>query len=157
MGNFNFYFTLIYLLNCRSTFELTTLSSVQETEPVLEEVQFLSALYYHALSLKITSEVSQNEITPDYQHPDIPIQVPLQYLGIHRIMQWFGMEGTLKIILFQLPAMAGTPSTGQVAQSQIQPYSPPVRRQEDVWKCLQMVPSLLLAVESLCLYDLPAL
>lgn len=33
------------------------------------------------------------------------IQAALQYLGIHRVMGWFGMKGTLEIILFQLPAL----------------------------------------------------
>lgn len=37
----------------------------------------------------------------------------------YRITEWFGLEGPINIISFQHPA--GTPSTGQVAQSPIQP------------------------------------
>jgi len=43
-------------------------------------------------------------------------------ISIHRIIEWFGLEGTLKIIEFQPPCQEqGHLPPNQVAQSSIQP------------------------------------
>lgn len=38
-------------------------------------------------------------------------EVTMRFVYIHRVLEWFGMEGTLKIILFQPLSWAGTAST----------------------------------------------
>jgi len=49
-------------------------------------------------------------------------QRPPYSQGYHRIIEWFGLEGTLKIIWFQPPChKQGHLPLDQVAQSSIQP------------------------------------
>jgi len=52
----------------------------------------------------------------------VSLVLPLLSVIFHRIIEWFGLEGTLKIIRFQLPChKEGHLLLDQVAQSPIQP------------------------------------